>query len=430
MRFPHERIRLAQACLLLTAIQGDPERLDNVLALQRMLIRRIVQCEKRVSRLRRARGRAKRTMATHRLPKERAKRLRAGIGAIDDRIKEVRHLMFLWRCFGDGIASVYQSQQALKHLLYDGQHYIKQDAGTISGKAGFRVEYRVMCTGIRLGVPVVLCDLTNIIRHGDVCALAGPDPFPMELKSSRMSGARAQRQHNQLRELHDFYANDGAPSFRGIINFRRIALKVERAVHRQDINTCVSRAMEDGVASVAPEPGLRYIAWRDGTGMSDRLIAKVAEYHRPQTLVVQLTPESNWLPAYPFTLSLSAAHAWCFMQELVGIVVLIDFAVVKSLFSSKGMHTIAVMDGDHALQICYDPADLMKGVYRCNEQRFLRVACEFESLTSFVDETMHLIENLGSTSGEIGPESLGLMTAPPEGWECVQDIFSQHSTGR
>lgn len=29
------------------------------------------------------------------------------------RIKEVRHLAYLWRCFGDGIASVYQSQHAL-----------------------------------------------------------------------------------------------------------------------------------------------------------------------------------------------------------------------------------------------------------------------------------------------------------------------------
>jgi hypothetical protein len=363
-------------------------------------------------------------MASSRLPKQRAKLLKAGVAAIEDRMKEVRHLMFLWRCFGDGIASVYQSQQALKHLLYDSEHRIKQDAGTISGKAGFRLEYRAMRGGIRMGVPVVLCDLTNIIRHGDVCALAGPDPVPVELKLSRMSGARAQRQRNQIQVLGEFYANDGAPNFRGMINFKRIALDVTATRYLQDINACVSQAMNEGMASVAPEPGLRYIACRYGADLSERLTATVASYAQPETIVVQLTPDPNWLPAYPFTLSLSPANAWLFMQGLVGIVVLMDMAIVKSLFANKGMQVIALMDGDHALQMCYDPADLLKGAYRVNEQRFLRIACEFESLTSFVDETMHLIDKLGSELDELGPDSLGLIMAPPEEWERAHDCFS------
>ncbi|WP_348995719.1 hypothetical protein ABFG95_07875 [Achromobacter sp. HNDS-1] len=423
MRFPHERARLAEACLLLNAIQADPKRLAAVLALQRMLIRRIAQCERRVSRLRLARSKGKRMMASSRLPKDEARLLRAGIAAIDSRIREIRQLMFLWRCFGDGIASVYQSQQALKHLLYDSEHRIKQDAGTISGKAGLRLEYRALCLGIRMGVPVVLCDLTNIIRHGDVCALAGEDPVPVEFKSSRARGPRAQRQHSQLQELGDFYANDGASSFRGLINFKRIALDLTSTRYHKDINACVTRAFDDGMASVAPELGLRYIACRPAADLEERLAAAVASYSQPQMLAVQLTPSPNWLPAYPFTLSLSPANSWLFMQGLVTIVVLVDMAIVKSLFASKGMHVIVLMDGDHALQMCYDPADLMKGAYRVSEQRFLRIACEFESLKSFVDETMHLINGARAKLDAIGPDSLGLITEPPKDWEHARDCF-------
>ncbi len=64
-----------------------------------------------------------------------------------------------------------------------------------------------------MGVPVVMSDLTNIIRHGDLCALAGPDPFPLELKSSRLTGSRVARQAEQLNLITNFYEKDEAKDF-------------------------------------------------------------------------------------------------------------------------------------------------------------------------------------------------------------------------
>ena len=53
-------------------------------------------------------------------------------------------MLFIWRCFGDGIAFLYIDKYALKHMLYDSTDYsVKQQAGALSGKVGFRLEWRL-----------------------------------------------------------------------------------------------------------------------------------------------------------------------------------------------------------------------------------------------------------------------------------------------
>ncbi len=73
-----------------------------------------------------------------------------------------------------------------------------------------------------------------------------------------------------------------------------------------------------------------------------------------------------------------------------------------------------IMDGVSAIQICSDPGDLMKGVFRISELHFARVALEFQSLAWFAEEN--------AVNKQPGP---GTMTreefeALPEGSYCFQ----------
>lgn len=52
-----------------------------------------------------------------------------------------------------------------------------------------------------------------------------------------------------------------------------------------------------------------------------------------------------------------------------------------------------LMDGFSSIQICLDPSDLVKGVFRISEQRFLRGVCEFQSLIWFADENSTAIKS-------------------------------------
>lgn len=425
MRFPRERIGFAQAALLLHAIKNDPDRLELVLELQRLLIRKIARCERRIRRLKSARGRLSAFKSRCRLPKEKARAVKGLVKGIDDLVLEIRHLIFLWKCFGDGIASVYQSKYSLKHLLYDADYNIKQDAGFLSDKIGFLQEYRACRLGIRMGVPVIMSDLTNMIRHGDVCGLGGEDPLPIEMKSSKNRNARSERQIEQLQVLADFFANDGADNFRGVINTRRIEVRNPEVTYEADANEVLRRAVEVGFSSVAPEEGLRYIAISNEyfSNKSELIDESLKSYIAPTTLCVALTPTFNWLPAYPFTLSMDAGNSVLFMQEVVHAIVLIDLLVLKRIFKEYEISATMIMDGVHAIQICVDPDDLMKGAMRLSEQLLLRIACEFQSLRWFAKEHSSIFDAIDKSESHTSMSAAGLLYEPLPGWQEAKDCF-------
>jgi hypothetical protein len=115
----------------------------------------------------------------------------------------------------------------LKVLLYDQDYNVKQEAGFITGKEGFGLEWDMLEHCLREGHPVVMSDITDMIRVGDICSLAGPDPLPIEVKSSITSGPRAARQQKLLQEVNAFYQNDGAEQFKGLHNVERCPIPGE-----------------------------------------------------------------------------------------------------------------------------------------------------------------------------------------------------------
>ncbi|MGJ7556697.1 hypothetical protein ACSFBI_22100 [Variovorax sp. RB3P1] len=437
MRFPRYQELFRGLSLQLKGLQRDSKELGPLHELQRQLIRAVLSVERRVLRLKRARHRLTRMKAKSRLPKDRAVAVKAITAAIDDRVDDLHQVMFLLRCFGDGIAFTYQSKYALKHLMFDEKYEAKQQPGFMTGKKGFAREYRVLCSGIRAGVPVLLADITNIIRHGDVCAMGGPDPVPIEVKSSRTKRARPQRQVSQLQALADFYEKDGADNFRGAPNVRRTELLVEEANFEGVMNNCIRQAMLNGTAMAEPETGLWYIAvqverleqGRETTVLDESLLPFLGKGR----LVVHPTPDSTWWHMLPFTLTLDTGNMLAFIQREVLIFVVIDVMHAKELFRQAGVHAVALFDGTWAFQISRDAEDFSAGVFRIAEQHFLRVTHEFLSLRWFVEENAAFLSASlekffphaeSGTEGEVAGRFM-VDEAQVAEWRSVRDVWDR-----
>lgn len=419
----HDRYKtdLMKAALLLHTIRSDPDRLDLVLALQQQLIRQITRLERRSKRVQRAAKNMRQTLSTTRPAREQAKALKERIKDCPALLEKIRHQMFIWRCFGDGIAFAYQSKYALKHLYFDRNYNVKPTAGFLSGKTGFRLEWKMVRLGIEMGVPVVLADITNVIRCGDICALGGPDPFPVELKSGKGRNGRTGRQFAYLHEVACFFENDGAPTFRGLTNVQRIAIQHPEVSYLAEVNACITESRTSGFASVGPEAGLRYVAIRDSTPQA---LEHMGQYISKYTASTMLTPEADWLPAHPFTLSLDAANLLDFIHGQVTVVVLIDLMVIKGIFQEMGVHCIFLMDGTYSMQICKNPDNLDEGVFRLSDLLFARVATEFQSLAWFAKEHSRALNEAPiSMSLEDAKNIPGFGRRPPTDWHTVKDFF-------
>lgn len=418
-------VTFAVAAQMLWSIKSDTNRLDLVLALQRLLVRRIVREERRINRVGGFCSALRKSLRHDHLSKDASTIAKARIKRCTEVVDELRHRLFLWRTFGDGIAFIYQSKHSLRHFYYDENYQVKEDAGFITGKAGFRREWELLRLGIRMDVPVVLCDITNVLRYGDLCALAGEDPVPIEVKASSNRNARSRRQLDRLRELTDFFANDGSDSFRGIPGrTERMALRTPELTHEEAANNCIERAIANGSFTIQPEPGMRYIAF---TGAE--LPLSFSEYLSPPVLTYVLSAAPSYLPAYPFTLSLTPKNLIEFISGNVVLLVLIDLRHLKSEFLKYDIHTTVLMNGDSAMQLCLDPTDLWKGCYRVSENRFGRAACEFVSLSWFAKETAHQLRDLSKAKpisqeqASALVESGAYITELPPDWLNAKDCF-------
>jgi hypothetical protein len=380
-----------EAARLLWSIKEDSGRLDLVLGLQRYLVRSIFQCEKRVRRLRKARARCKRYLARSRVNKEQARVVKGLITGLDKKIKSLHRAIFLWRCFGDGIAFIYQSKYALKHLFYDGEYMPKQGPGFISGKTGFRMEYKLLMQGIHMNVPVVLSDVTNVIRHGDLCALAGSDPLVVEMKSSRNTNARTERQVSGMREISQFFRDDYAESFRGMRNVHRVEVSPEEVNHSSCMNECMRDALAGGSAVRHPEPGLTYLAFNskflEDSSRVDEFLDREAA---PGSVLFVLTPDETWLPSYPFTLSFEPSNLVPFIHGAIQVAVIIDALEIQRALAERGMTSWGLMDGSWAFQIAMNAGKSDQSVFRVSERNFGRIALEFQSLAWWISAQVAL----------------------------------------
>lgn len=433
MRFPKEQDVFFQAARLLEKIKSDPDDLLCLLKLQKQLIRQIVKIESKIRRIKKAQKRLKSAKSsvgkkqniTRQLRKQKALEIKFLLESCTDRLNDYKQLLFLWRTFGDAIAGIYHSTYSLKHLFYDGEYNPKQDAGFLSGKEGFIIEYKTLLSGLKSGVPALLCDLTNVVRHGDVCLMGAEEPFLIELKSSKNQNARTQRQMEQLKDLGSFLATDEAKNFRGGLNTKRVSFGNKEVNYFDKINYCLTTASDKGVCLIKPETGLSYISFTSQAfeEQNHEIMKALGEVSSETTMLVTLTPTETSLPLQSFVLSFSAKNGCNFIQENLHVLVIIDIGEIKRQFKQLGVHAVALMDGVYSFQLCFDKNDLMKGACRVSEQLFLRIACEFQSLSWFTEEQAYQLKQIGEMAIDIDETSHGRFSNLPDDWLNPKDCL-------
>lgn len=416
LRFPREMEWFLKAAQLLGAIQGNPGRVDLVLALQQLLIRRLAMLQLRHGRLQGARLRLKQRLVRERLIGEKARETRELVLKIQDRCDGLGHLSFLYRCFGDGIAAAYHAPRSHRYFYFAQRTLARDRPGAISGKGGFRRQYRALKLGIEAGLPVVLADVTNMVRQGDACVLAGDEPQPIELGSLAKPASCGTPGQEELLRTMRLLARKG---------HRPVQAHPGTTAHVAHLNACVQQAMECEIAQVLAEPGLHYVAVRSDHYLANPGCLQALKGLRSRsTLSIQVAPEMAWVPMQPFTLSLGAGNAVLFMQGAFQLFVYIDLEVLRSHFASLGVHAVALMDGVTALQISSDPEDMGQGAYRVSEAVFQRISCEFISLPAFAQEMAAMLEP-AEAPGLHDAGARGPLFAPPPDGDDVRNYYDE-----
>ena len=390
--FPKHRKSICKLTQILRGLEENVENYEMLLALQRALVDRLRRTEKRIATLKQqcvTLNQQKRG----RLTKDAATLVKRHIDAVKEQIQFKQHLLFIWRCFGDGIAFIYLDKYALKHMLYNTHDYtVKQSAGALSDKDGFRLEWSILqAVARKQSVPAVLCDLTNTIRHGDVCVLVGPDPIPIEVKSSKNTNLRVERQLASLQALLDFLATDKAENFRGVPNVRRVEGPVLEEVHASVMNECIARSRATGFAAISPEEGLTYVCIRDAKRVEQ--LNQFAGSRLIYTSLNDAKTEGAWMPYYPFTLSIRDPEAlYEFISGEITLIVLLDANIFVRRFAEHGLHAEFLDHDGYALMVSH-LGSTSEGESRSalSKHMFGRLFHEFGSIGQLVDvEVAHL----------------------------------------
>lgn len=425
LRFPREMEWLLKAARLLGTIQGDPGRVNLVLELQQLLIRRIARSKLSHDRLQDARLRLKQRLVRERLIGEKARETKELVLKIQDRCDALEHLRFLYRCFGDGIAATYHPPQRHRYFYFAQRTQAKERAGLISRQETFRRRYRALRLGSGMGIPVVLADVTNMVGQGDICVLAGSEPQPVELTSFVQRGCSGKLLDEELRRTMQLMAGGFPADFRSTRNAPPPEIHPATA-HAVHLNTCVQQGMESGIAQVLPEEGLRYVAIRTDHYQSNPGCLRALKGMASKSMMsIQVAPEMAWVPMQPFTLSMTAENAVLFMQGAFQLFVCIDMKVLVSHFASLGVHAIALMDGVTALQISNDPEDSGPGSYRVSEVIFQRISCEFIALRSFAQEMAGMLEPADAHGLQDAGDRDLLFAPPAPEWDEARHYYDE-----
>jgi hypothetical protein len=333
----------ADAHAMLTTLRGNPTDLATLKALQQLLYREIVRTEKKIRELKVERKAVTTTGG------KRAKRRSSILKA---RIEKIRHCVYVWRCFGDAIAFSYMDRFALKQTFYSTERpREKQSAGFLSDKVGMTTEIAWLEFVLEKNIPALLVDLTDTIRHGDVCLMGEPDPFLIEVKVGSKVDRRGRRQKRDLAKLREFFENDRAEGLRGAANIRRMAPPTPGRDYVEELNGSIAEAMKNGHAVRTPEAGLYYIVMASMVTSDGPEVDEILDSLKlKKPWIFQLNEfkiERAWAPYYSFILSIADKdHLWAFIRGDVYILVIIEQDRLCQIAREKGYDATLDIDSE------------------------------------------------------------------------------------
>ncbi|GKS91534.1 hypothetical protein [Acidovorax sp. SUPP2539] len=348
---------------------------------QLLLLRKVKEAEKAIFRTKAIIQKLRLEKANDRPTKERSKEISKLIPVFEEKLEDYKYIIYIWKMYGESIAFIFCDKYAIKHFLYDEKYHVKQTAGFVSGKEGLKTELMFLKEAGKNNVPAVLCDLTNTLRHGDVCLLGRNDPYPIEIKTAESDNykldKRGERQLKNIGELNSFFVKDEADNFRGMGPVVRHEHIGKERYHLQALNECIERSYKEGTSHVSPEAGIHYLAI---TKFKQGAFEEVAGKYIHMINLNEYKRAMNWHPYTPFHLSLEPQHLYKFINGNLSIVVLLDLQVIKRRFKKNGMHITFLQDEHWYAQISAT-GKIADGGFRISMQSFLRLAFEFQSLT-------------------------------------------------
>jgi hypothetical protein len=325
----YRRKSFRAAHAFLEELRADPRKLSTLSSLQYLLIAEITTAEQKIRALKKALASSIRAESAN-APSERPTHL-------ENRIEGLRQLNFVWRCFGDAIAFIYMDKHALKHTYYNTTNTNpKQGAGFLLGKEGLKSELAVMEEALADGIPCLLVDLTNTIRHGDIVFMVGPDPRLVEVKIGPKVDRRGRKQVQNINQLHDFFETDHAEALRGM-TVQRVEFREPERSYIHEMNACIEAAVEHGYSIISPERGLHYVALAGGAPPIGTVFELVGA-KRPWVFSLNAHKSArDWAPYLPFVLSLrSRVRLYQFLQGTLYLLVVVDTDAVCVFAANRG----------------------------------------------------------------------------------------------
>ncbi len=325
--------------MLLHTLRANLDDLVTLRDFQQLLLREIIQAERHIFTLKTELKTLDRTVHST------AKRS----SYLQNRIDGFRQCTFIWRCFGDAIAFLYMDKFALKQCFYSTDNMnAKQDAGFIAGKAGLASELAMLDSALEHNVPALLVDLTNTIRHGDICLMGASDPYLIEVKASKKLDRRGIKQKRSLEKLHSFYEMDKSDGLRGFSNVRRVAYQTPEHTCVDQINECIAEAVNVGYAVREPERGLTYMVVKGNTPDLHKIMGPLNLTAPWVFMLNEAKSTRTWAPYVPFVLTIeNADHLWAFIHGDLSIVILMELGALCQIAIDNGYP--ATFDRDNVL---------------------------------------------------------------------------------
>ena len=324
---------------LLRTLRANLEDLEVLRELQNLLLREVMRAEEKIRHLKSEVRKITEAEGTATVKR---------VEYLNNRIKGARQCAYVWRCFGDAIAFLYLDRFSLKQCLYSTETpHPKQDAGFILGKDGLTNELALLESALEYGVPAILVDLTNTIRHGDVCLLGGPDPYLIEVKSGKNVNSRGKKQKRSLKKLRTLYETDECNDLRGIPKLQRRSNKTPEKTHIDVINECIREAMEVGHATRHPEHGLYYLALTDDGPNLEEVLGTLGLKDAVWPFFLnKYKADRTWAPYFPFILSIdNVDHLWNFIRGSLFILVFVELDALCKIAFDEGCN--ATVDSDN-----------------------------------------------------------------------------------
>lgn len=383
-------IRLFKQCHRIYA--NPQESVGECLNVQETLIQKITYIERRIRGQKIAIQNLKYQLGGYdgiRLSKDEARKAKDEIEQYHQKIDEYQELASIYRDIGDALAFSYIDKWDIKPLA------IKQAAGALSGKKGSRLERKVLRNAFASGHIVLLNDITNCLRYGDITVPKDGKFMILEAKSSKNRTHRDIRQSAEVQNLLNFYETDSTDKlYMKDRKSKRVGFGANETHYRDKINTLVLDATINGVAVMEAESGLLYIV--STTKFSPEVaVDRVGDLLKKFTgkpIASLLSRNSRSYIYFPVILTIQDPESlYKFYDGQISIVTIVDTGVIESKLHLQNLYfNVIENDNEWIAEVVENETPRMK----IGSSLWLRLYAEFISLEWFVNEIIiHVVKS-------------------------------------